>query len=149
MKCALELLEIKAIAIKAWEDEERLKDMEAKIKYQERVANTIDFCNTVINDFLIKKAENREEISWNKKFRKETDRLGNTIIYFLDIDGYYADGRPSYGKVLKTNFDLETFTNYTATHCLTTKTEEDTYYSWGCGKCNCFKITICVEEGKE
>ena len=89
MKCALELLEIKAIAVKAWEDEERLKDMEAKIKYQERVANTIDFCNTVINDFLIKKAENREEISWNKKFRKETDRLGNTIIYFLS-GSYYC-----------------------------------------------------------
>ena len=53
MKCALELLTIREVAIENWKREEKIKDMEAMAKQEEIDYKTIEFCDNVINDKLV------------------------------------------------------------------------------------------------
>ena len=143
MKCALELLEIKTVAIKTWEEEERLKDMEAKLKHQERITKTIEYCDTELNDYFVNLAENRKPLSWSRKIHISEDRLGNVRFCFLYQDTVYANGTPSFTPT-ENYFDLQSFIEYLTAHCFKIEEKESCYRSYGCGSRECKEITVYV-----
>lgn len=151
MKCALELLTIREVAIENWKREEKIKDMEAMAKQEEIVSKTIEFCDTVINDKLVSLAEARRNyIGYTLgKIKIFEDRLGNTHFHFLE-KGFtrYADGRYSEIEGFET-YDFYTLKDYLFNHCIEVKEEDSVYYVYGSGGHACKRITIEVPKSKE
>ena len=144
MKCALELLAIKQVAIENWEKEEKMRDMEALLVHEEIVTKTIDFCDTVINDALVEQAEKRcRNILYRiGKIKIKTDRLGNEHFSLVKRgERLYANGDYSY-IICDEEYDYNTLKDYLSAHCLKLNKLESSYCVYGWGSFDCFDITV-------
>lgn len=144
MKCALELITIKEIAKMEYEAEQRELDRIAKEKFENLSENTVRWCDTVLNDIFVKKAEAREPLEAVFKMSLTKDRLGNYIFTVIEKDGLiYANGKCSYSaigqqiseKILKT---------YLENLCFKVEFKEDWYKKYGWGDQKCVKVRVYV-----
>jgi hypothetical protein len=146
MKCVAEILAIREYAEAAYKIEQKRLDEEAKEEYAKRIKETIDFCETKINNALVWRAENRfNDISYNLTCVIEKDRLNNKMIIPLECESkHYANGNKSHRPSKTENYDYETFINYLESFCYIV-TEEDCYYqryNSGTQKGVMFKVCI-------
>lgn len=86
MKCAMELVAIKAKAIYEYEQEEKRKDEEAKDAFLMMKANSTILCDTYVNDKFVIKANNREELLLTMYGSVKEDRIGNKYMRVFEID---------------------------------------------------------------
>ena len=103
MKCAKELIIVKEIAIAKRDAEERQKDLEAMAVYHQRCADTIVFCDTIIDEKLTEQAEACKPILIKIKGYFQTDRIKNE--YFVPYEG-------------RTLLSVNTLKEYLEQHCL-------------------------------
>ena len=144
MNCALELITLKEIATKEWELEQKRKDAEAAEKYRAMCEDTIQLCETSINDSLTERAIQRRPLSVSYKVKITTDRLGNDIFSFIRPDGRkYANGDLSYAPS-KTYYSVDILKEYLAKHCIALDTRKDWYDCYGMGSLSCTYIKIYV-----
>ena len=147
MKCAVEIIGMKAVAIAEYELEECRKDVLAAQRFEEMKNETIQFCDSSINDAFIEKAANREELKLSFKVKIMTDRLGNK--YFQKIKKAscrYADGSPSYEIDDRNSYAFDSFIEYLEKHCFTVEVTDDSYRCYGFGSCDCALITVTITE---
>lgn len=145
MKCAIELIEMKAEATRIWEKEEAIKDMAAAKKYLVTCANTIDFCETFINDTLVNCAKTRKPLEVFIKIKDDTDRLNNKLFYLITADGdKYADGTLSYSVNKRKVYSLEVLEEYLKQHCIKLERLYDQYKSYGIGVIDCYAFRIYI-----
>lgn len=145
MKCALELINLKAKAELEYEIEERRKDKKAYEVFEKMKENSISLCDNFINDELIKKAQNRKPLSIYIKVVYKKDRLNNLCMYFVEPDGnYYANGRKSYSANYKIGYAVNEFKKYLADNCITVDESESDFQHYGYGVRDAIELHIYV-----
>ena len=147
MKCVAEILEIRASAEVAYQEEQKRLDELAKIDHVNRIKQTIAFCETEVNDVLVEKAEKRsDDLTYVLKCRIDTDRLDNKIILPLESEGaLYANGEISYCPSTTLAYDYETFVKYLEQFCYKITEEEYRYREYGSGLRRGTEITVSLE----
>ena len=144
MKCALELITIKEVAETKYLMEEELKDAEAREWYKTICNDTINLCDTTINDKLISLATNRKQIKVSYKVVFSEDRLNNKLFRFVKAtDKRYADGRISCCP-MGSYYSFDTLQTYLSEHCINLECLADEYDWYGYGTYNCVLITISI-----
>ena len=103
MKCAAELITIKNEAIEAY-------NAVINTKYEEMVANAINFCETTINDEFIKKAKNREKLEIKDWIGTYKDELNHEFFRF--------GTRRSHSDITKPAYALKPFIDYLHKFCI-------------------------------
>ncbi len=146
MLCKLELNVIKTIAEKEYAEEQKRLDNIAKEKFQHIKEETISYCENELNEIFLKKAENRESLTFTQKFHLEKDRIGNIIAYALKLDNWtYSNGDFSWRPDEKQVFDLKTMESYLKGHCFSIDYEDSTYRRYGRGSLKSTTIIINAE----
>ena len=102
MKCAAELIMMKNEAIEAY-------NAVINAKYEEMVANAINFCETTINDEFINKAKNRELLKTQYWIGTYKDELGHEFFRF--------GTRCSHSNATKPAYALQPFIDYLHKFC--------------------------------
>lgn len=148
MKCAIELMAIRAKAEEDYKIEEERKDLVAFKEFVEATKRTIDFCENDINDALIYRAENKNRIFTSIKvdylIDYTYDRLGNKLFKFVTSDvKRYKDGGFSYSPKGEC-YSFDTLKNYLESHCLEISTERVVKRKYGYGECDYINLTIKV-----
>ena len=143
MKCVAEIRMMKEKAERDYVAEQARLDILAVSQHKERIKNTIDFCETTVNQFFIDKAKSRVDKPCFKLFCKVgKDRIGIDTIFDMDEQkSNYADNRPEY-LVGKPILDLETFIAYLTQHCYKVNIHDSYYWCYGCGACGCNLIEV-------
>lgn len=145
MKCALELLTMKAEAEKQYEIKQITLDEECRINHMIIIEKTFDFCETVIGPALEKCALNRKTPIFTLMGGFEKDRVGNLIFYPLVRDGkYYADGTPSEKLNMANPYDVFTIKNYLENYCFNVSWKEMWYRRYNCGYQKGVKLFITI-----
>lgn len=145
MKCAIELMAIKAKAEEDHKIEEERKDFIALKEFIKITKRTIDYCENEINDSLIYRAEHRyPNISVDYLINYDYDRLGNKLFRFVSVDNKkYKDGSLSYSaKGEYYSFDI--LKSYLESHCLETTTKNVIRRRYNYGECTYTQLTISV-----
>ena len=148
MKCACELLIIHEEAMAQKRAAEIAAVEAAKSAFAQAVQNTVQFCDTTLDEALTKAAQSDAKLIYaTYKFREETDKLGNIILHPVVWRGdTYADGRKSYVCDRKVSYSKAAFEQYLADNCLTVSWGRSGYDCWGCGYVSatemCVKVTI-------
>lgn len=144
MKCVAEIMMIRAKAEAEYQAEQKRLDQIAHEQHTERIAKTIEFCETTINDFFVKSAQNRVEFpQFELKCEIQKDRIGNEMIIPMVKTklSNYADGRTEH-ESSNEKFDLVALAEYLEQFCYSIKTEEDFYWQYGWGQRPANKIVI-------
>ena len=145
MNCALELLTIKEEAEKQFEIEEALKDIAAYNNFETIKKNTINFCDTEINNALIEKAKSRCNIYFQLKISLYKDRLGNVLFSPVIPERYrYANGQQSYTVDTNKQYSLNTLKEYLEAHCINVELIDGSYmrYGYGCQEAKWLRVWI-------
>ena len=103
MKCASELIMMKNEAIEVY-------NAVINAKYEEMVANAINFCETTINDGFIKKAKNRERLEIKDWIGIYKDELGHEFFRFGTHNSHSNTSKPAYA--------LKPFIDYLHKFCI-------------------------------
>lgn len=145
MKCAIELMAIRAKAEEDYKMEEERKDLIALKEFVETTKRTINFCENEVNNALIHRAENRSNnISVSYLVDYTYDRLGNKLFKFVTSDvRRYKDGGFSYSPKGEC-YSFDTLKNYLESHCLEVSTERIIKRKYGYGECYYTNLTINV-----
>ena len=145
MKCAIELIAIKAKAEEEYELEEERKDFVALKEFLEATKRTIELCENDINDTLIYRAEHRYSVlKIDYLIDYSYDRLNNKLFRFVTSDvKRYKDGSFSYSPKGE-YYSFDTLKNYLESHCLEVSTEKTTRRKYGYGECDYINLTIKV-----
>ena len=145
MKCAIELMAIRAKAEEDYKIEEERKDLIALKEFVETTKRTIDFCENEINNALIHRAESRGyNISVSYLIDYTYDRLGNKLFKFVTSDTKrYKDGSFSYSPKGEC-YSFDTLKNYLESHCLEISTERVIRRKYGYGERDYINLTIKV-----
>lgn len=146
MKCAVELLAIRAKADEEYRIEQERKDLEAFKEFMAITKETINFCDTTINDRLVERAEDKYRFGGNIKVNYiidlTTDRLGNNLFQIVTSDTKrYKDGGFSYSpKGQYYSYDI--LKDYIESHCLTITLKAEVRRKYGYGECEYINMTI-------
>lgn len=137
MKCALEMLRIQQETRQLWELEQQRKDEECRQDHLQIIQDTIDFCETYLQEQLEEQARQLTNepttISVSFKVCPCSDRLKHNLFYELRCQGQlYADGRYSYARKDKL-YDLDILIKYLSEHCFTVEQENFYYCRYGLG----------------
>lgn len=143
MKCVAEIRMMREKAERDYVAEQARLDILAVSQYKERVKNTIDFCETTVNQFFIDEAKSRVDKPCFKLFCTiKEDRIGIDTIFDMDKQkSNYADNRAEY-LVGKPILDLETFITYLIQHCYKVKVCDSHYWTYGYGTRPCSLIEV-------
>lgn len=143
MKCVAEIRMMREKAERDYVAEQARLDILAVSQHKERVKNTIDFCETTVNQFFIDKAKSRVDKPCFKLFCKiKEDRIGIDTIFDMDKQkSNYADHRAEY-LVGKPILDLETFITYLIEHCYKVTVCDSHYWTYGYGARPCSLIEV-------
>ena len=149
MKCALEMLKIQQETRQAWELEQREKDEECRREHLHIIQNTVEFCETYIQEHLEKVARRvtnePTEIAIAIKVREKSDRLNHNLFSMIYRDGQiYSNGTISH-SVAEEIYDLDIFTKFLEEHCYTVEKFDDGFYHYGSGYQNGQRIEISVK----
>lgn len=143
MKCMAEILLIREDAERKYQEEQRRLDKEAEVKYLKRIENTIEFCETTLNDSFENQAKHRyNNFYYNMNCVIEKDRLGNKQIIPLEKDGEYANGDISRCPSNTIKYDYNTLINYLAQFCYQVEFTESSYKRYGSGSHKSVMVTI-------
>jgi hypothetical protein len=147
MKCVAEILAIREYAEIVYQAEQKRLDEEAKENYAKRIKETIDFCETEVNNNLVYNAEKRgNDIRYDLTCVIEKDRLNNKMIIPLEREEKrYANGDKSYRPSKTKNYDYETFINYLKSFCYTVTEEEYRYLCYNSGTQRGTLLRVCIK----
>ena len=144
MKCALDFIAIKSVAVAEWEAEEALKDEKARKEYETLTPRSIDFCDTVVDTLFTEKAINREPLIHSFKGIFSRNRVGQTIFTPLVEDGHvYNTGEKSFTKG-NVSFAYDTIKAYLENHCFTVERGRNSYRQYGSGFHGCDTIIVSI-----
>jgi hypothetical protein len=138
-----EILLIREDAERKYQEEQRRLDKEAEVKYLKRIENTIEFCETTLNDSFEEQAKNRHNtFHYDINCVIKKDRLGNKQIIPLVKNGEYANGEVSRCPSSTIKYDYNTLINYLAQFCYQVEFAESSYKRYGSGSHNSTMVTI-------
>lgn len=145
MKCAIELMAIRAKAEEDYKLEEEHKDFIALKEFMETTKRTINFCENRVNDTLVDRAKSRGyNIEVGYLIDYTYDRLGNKLFKFVTSDNKrYKDGGYSYSPKGE-YYSFDTLKNYLESHCLEVSTERVVKRKYGYGERNYINLIIKV-----
>ena len=145
MKCAIELMAIRAKAEEDYKIEEERKDLIALKEFVETTKRTINLCENKINDALVFRAEHRYSIlKVDYIIDCSYDRLNNKLFRFVTTDSRrYKDGGYSYSPCGE-YYAFDTLVSYLKSHCLEVSTERIIKRKYGHGECYYTSLIIKV-----
>lgn len=145
MKCALELSVMRANAEKQYSFEQMLLDEQCKLKHNDIVAKTIEFCETVIGPALEKCALERQTPHYSLRGKFQEDRIGNLIFYPLVRERRsYANGQASETADTSRPYDAFTIKNYLESYCYAVSWTEDWYKRYGWGDLKGVRLSVTI-----
>ena len=146
MKCAKDIVAIKAIAENEYLKEQRALDEQCKQAYASIITKTIRFCDEVVDKMLTDKAEDRRRLEITFDVSKPSrDRLGHNLIGYIRPDGKYANGDPAFAYSSDWYYlDLNVMCDYLKKHCYSVSVKESEVRIYGSGLCNCLSIEVSV-----
>lgn len=166
MVCSLDLIAIRVKAEIDYAEELRRKEEEERLRREEEererlrreeehkcwletiAKDTINFCETIVNDELLAIAKDCKQpfISVNYRVGEIDDE---NICTLLVHDTDYADGSPSFSPIGGKTINYKIMRDYLSKFCLPLNREEYIYRRWGYGKQdgNLLTITINVKGG--
>ena len=147
MKCGIEFKEIKDTAQKSWEIEQARLDAIAMKEYESLTAKSIDFCETIVDNDLTKKALDRKLLEVSYKIKVTKNRVNQSICNFIvESSLHYSDGSPSYTPS-KEKYALDTIRQYLKDHCIESDIYQSSYKEYGMGYCSCLELKIFIPKG--
>jgi hypothetical protein len=147
MKCALELMAVKAKAELEWEMEQKRLDEECRKEQENLITRTFNYCENVIGVELEKQASKMLMPKFQVELVERKDRLGRVRVHPLKMTSYqYArsTGKVSREPDMKISYDLNTMREYLEKHCLTVSIDDSRYSCYGDGERYCLLITVKV-----
>ena len=146
MKCAREILEIKERAKILYQQEQMRLDEACRENHKKVIAQTLDFCETISEDFVRQAAKRYSRLEYNIYFVVTEDRLGNQIIQPLKFEGFrYANGDES-RVPSSTMYDKKTLIDILSKYCYKVESQKYYYKTYGCGEQVGSKIIITLDE---
>lgn len=146
MKCAKEILEIKERAKILYQQEQMRLDEACRENHKKIVAQTLNFCETISEDFVRQAAKRYSRLEYNIYCVVTEDRLGNQIIQPLKFEGFrYANGDES-RVPSSTAYDKKTLIDTLSKHCYKVEFQKHYYKTYGCGEQVGSKIIITLDE---
>lgn len=144
MNCAAELIVMKEIAENEYRAEEKRRDMEAVQNHRKVVEDTIQFCETEINDCFVNLAKQRENLAVKMKLCPVLNHLNYEHVQVLKKDHPVKDreNHVPAGNV----YDLPTLKEYLEKHCFVVEAADGIFYRYGLGtlKYDCVDLLIYV-----
>ena len=146
MKCAREILEIKEKAKILYQQEQMRLDEACRENHKKIIAQTLDFCETISEDFVRQAAKRYSRLEYNIYCVVTEDRLGNQIIQPLKFEGFrYANGDES-RVPSSTMYDKKTLIDILSKYCYKVEFQKHYYKTYGCGEQVGSKIIITLDE---
>lgn len=146
MKCAREILEIKEKAEIQYQQEQIRLDEACRENHKKIVAQTLDFCEEISEDFVRQAAKRFSRLKYNINCVLTKDRIGNQLIQPLRFQGFlYADGEESFVPS-STTYDKKTLIDTLSKHCYKVEFQKHYYKTYGCGEQVGSKIIITLDE---
>lgn len=147
MKCALELMAVKAKAEFEWEMEQKRLDEECRKEHEILMTKTISYCENVIGVELEKQASKKLMPRLQIQLVERKDRLGHVRVHPLKKTVYqYARSTRKISEEpdMKISYDLNVMREYLEKHCLTVSINDSWYSCYGEGDRSCLLVTITV-----
>ena len=147
MKCVAEIMMIKNEAERE-EEKRKIKQKETdKRLKQERIKNTIFYCETVINDYFVENAKKRRLNPFC--IRGVIDKDSNYEKLFRpleEVSSQYSDHRKEHriSGVEKDSLDLETLVDYLSQFCYKIEIKESYYFVYGYGGQSAIDVSISI-----
>lgn len=147
MKCVAEIMMIKNEAERE-EEKRKMKQKETdKRLKQERIKNTILYCETVINDYFVANAKKRLLNPFCIRGVQELDSNGEKVFRPLKkVPSSYSDHKEEHriNDIEEKSLDLGTLVDYLSQFCYKIKIEEGYYFIYGYGSHTSIDISISV-----
>lgn len=141
MICALELRAFEEEAKIRIAKEQAEREMKKQQAMEKIIANTIEFCDIIITEDLIKnaKATGCARVSYRIGVREDDFR--HEVFGLLQKGVTYANGEQS-EYLYHTPFSLEILKNYLEKYCLKAETKHTYFRTYGIGLQNGLELTI-------
>lgn len=146
MKCAKEILGIKEKAEIQYQQEQARLDEVCRINHEKIIAQTLDFCEKISEDFVRQATNRYSRLEYNIYCILTEDRIGNQIIQPLESDSVlYANGDHSYVPS-STKYDKKTLIDTLSEHCYKVELQKHYFKTYGWGEREGSRIIITLDE---
>lgn len=146
MKCAREILEIKEKAEIQYQQEQTRLDEVCRENHKKIVTQTLDFCETISEDFVRQAAKRYSCLEYNIYCVVTEDRVGNQIIQPLEFEGFrYANGDES-RVPSSTMYDKKTLIDILSKYCYKVESQKYYFKTYGLGEQEGSRIIITLDE---
>ena len=147
MNCVAEIMYIRQKAEIEYKKEQELLDLLAREKRKERIIKTVEYCETVINDFFVASAKDRKtKPEFKIKCVISKDRNSFEMVTPLKVvKSNYADLRTEHRPDTEISFDFLTLKEYLEQFCYVVKIVKDEYWHYDRGSNKANTIIIGLE----
>ena len=146
MKCANEIIGLREKANVQYAIEQKQLDDQCRQEYATIVANTIRFCNEVVDEKLTERAKGRASLNVSIIISTAyCDRLKHRLVNYVAPDGKYANGDTAYRYVRDWGYlDIDVLCDYLKKHCYSTSIVTSKTRIYGLGLMSTLNLDVSV-----